>query len=147
MSTEYWTWRHDGLTDPGGAEAAAVLEHVIHFAHGQILTEVTRDDMQLVIKATTSGGEVFTVAQTGFSVNRLSAVCGTRRYTLNRTRRLRRERAIIDTAGNVVARTRPHGSTLEVFDHPQDMPIPDVDFVFLTWCCMEVDNSGHIRRM
>ena len=143
--SEVWTWRPTGLQDPDGVEIATVRSGIISVGAHQILTEISRDGMRLSINASTSQGEVFTLHQDGFSINRLVANCAGRIYFLDRTRRFRRERALSDAAGNVVARTRPQQERLAVFDHPGDAAVPDLDFVFITWACMEADNSGRVH--
>ncbi|APT92122.1 hypothetical protein CPHO_03560 [Corynebacterium phocae] len=144
MSSEVWTWRDNVLLDPQGREVALFRSGVIHMGIHHILTEIQRSEMKLAIAATTSKGEVFSLAQDGFSIGRLSANCGGRRYRLDRVHRFRRERLLKDSEGHAFARTCPAGASLEVFDHPQDCAVPDLDFIFLTWACKEADNPTRL---
>ncbi|WP_293770513.1 hypothetical protein [uncultured Corynebacterium sp.] len=145
MNEGVWTWRDGVFTDPLGTVAATLRSDIIRVGDCQLLTEIHRDARVLRLKATASDGQIFIAEQAGFSLTKLAANCAGRRYRLERTRRFRRERVILDAAGRVVARTRPHQDALEVFDHLDDANVPDVDVVFLTWACVEADNSGRVR--
>ncbi len=144
---QHWTWSQGHLRDPQGQAVAQVRDRVIHVGPQHLLTEVLTRSGRLVVKATTSRGEVFTLTQAGFSVSHLEANCAGRRYMADRVRPLGRERELVDAAGATIARTRPRSADLAV-DVPDDAPAtPVLDFVFMTWACLNIDNSRRLRRM
>lgn len=91
-----------------------------------------------------SGG-VFTIAQAGFTVQRLQARCMEREYDLMRSSLWRKHR-VISSQGVPLMVVRPLISgRVEVEKAPEaPRPIIPLDTVFLSWGCVLVDSP--VRR-
>lgn len=153
-----WVWMSGQLRDPENEVRARIIRDstdgqgrgglVLDIVdRGQMQVELTRTGLHFGINAATSNAVRFHMTQAGFSLNALEAECNDRAYRLERSRRLRRERIITDAAGSFVFRTVPKRAALYLKDQPVQPTIPLADFVFLSLCCLEADNSGRLMRI
>ncbi|WP_080793903.1 hypothetical protein [Corynebacterium pacaense] len=142
---EIWVWMGNELFDDNGGVIAEVRSDVLYVAHERMLIESTRGSMKFRCRATTAGGEVYTITQESFTVSELHASCGQRSYTLRRVSPWRKER-VIDNTGVEVARVRPMTSGRVEFQVGTvgDEKLPFIDAVFLSWGCVLVDSA--VRR-
>ena len=141
-----------GLGDSGdagaggsGAQIAHVLSDVIYIGDEEsLLIERLTRTVRFRCRGTTSGGDVFTLTQPGFTVSMLAGDCAGRAYELRRVSPWRKGRVIM--RGDVeVGVVEPGVQELRVSLHSSvegegmaDGP-PLIDVVFLTWCCVLVD--------
>lgn len=142
---ETWVWLGNELFDESGEVIADVRSDVLYVDRERLLIESTPSTMRFRCRATLSGGEVYTMTQSSFSVGELTAVCGRRTYLLKRVSPWRKERAIINN-GVEVARLRPmtSGKVEFIVGAADNDALPFVDAVFLSWACVLVDSA--VRR-
>lgn len=142
---EMWVWMGNELFDDNGNVIADVRSDVLYVANERMLIESTPGSMRFRCRATTAGGEVYTMRQESFTVSELNASCGVRDYTLRRVSLWRKMR-IIENGGVEVARVRPMTSGRVEFlvGTVGDEKLPFVDAVFLSWGCVLVDSA--VRR-
>lgn len=132
-----------GVGDSGdaGAQLAHVLSDVIYIGDEEsLLIERLTRTVRFRCRGTTSGGEVFTLTQPGFTVSTLVGDCAGRSYELRRVSPWRKGRVI--TRGDVeVAHIETGVNELHVslVPLPVGEGLPLIDVVFLTWCCVLVD--------
>ncbi|MEZ2188680.1 hypothetical protein [Corynebacterium sp. CCM 9204] len=142
-SPNHWVWADGYLRDGHGNIIAMMSAGVIHTSGERILIERSAPGLRFRCRATLSGGEVYTVVQTGFTVRRLAAYCSGTRYTLRRRSFFGTDRDIIGPYG-VVARTHPdHRGSLSVFDGPRHTDLPMFPGIVLSWACVLVDAVEH----
>ena len=140
-----WFWEGNELFDAHRTPIAVVRSDVIFFGAERLLVEYEPGPIQFRARATTGDGRVFTLTQGGFTVGTLHADCAGRAYELRRTSIWRKERAIVDAAGGLVARVRPLISgRVELHTGPAYDDLPPIDAVFLSWGCVLVDSP--VRR-
>ena len=124
-----------------GAQLAHVLSDVIYIGDEEsLLIERLTRTVRFRCRGTTSGGEVFTFAQPGFTVSTLVGDCAGRAYELRRVSPWRKGRVIMrgDVEGGVVeSGARELGVSLVQLPEGEGLPL--IDVVFLTWCCVLVD--------
>ncbi len=142
---ETWVWLGNELFDDAGEIIADVRSDVLYVAKERLLIESTPGPMKFRCRATTSGGEVYTITQESFSVAELTATCGNRSYELSRVSPWRKKR-VITNGGVKVASMRPMTSGRVEFHvgTAGDEKLPFVDAVFLSWGCVLVDSA--VRR-
>ncbi|ALC06438.1 hypothetical protein CDES_10305 [Corynebacterium deserti GIMN1.010] len=142
---ETWVWLGNELFDESGKVIADVRSDVLYVAQERLLIESTPGTMRFRCRATLSGGQVYTMTQSSFSVRSLTALCGSRRYELKRVSPWRKERTITNN-GVEVARVRPmtSGKVEFIVGTAGEDALPFVDAVFLSWACVLVDSS--VRR-
>ena len=137
--------RADGVGEAGaggsGAQLAHVLSDVIYIGDEEslLLERLTRT-VRFRCRGTTSGGEVFTFAQPGFTVSTLVGDCAGRAYELRRVSPWRKGRVII--RGDVEVGAVEAGARelcVSLVQLPEGEGLPLIDVVFLTWCCVLVD--------
>ena len=124
-----------------GAQLAHVLSDVIYIGDEEsLLIERLTRTVRFRCRGTTSGGEVFTFTQPGFTVSTLVGDCAGRSYELRRVSPWRKGRVIMRgdvEVGVVEAGARElHVSLVQL---PEGDRLPLIDVVFLTWCCVLVD--------
>ncbi|MDO5513257.1 hypothetical protein [Corynebacterium sp.] len=140
-----WFWEGNELFDARRELLATVRSDVILFGDDRLLVESEPGPIQFRARATTGDGRVFTLAQNGFTVSILHADCAGREYTLRRSSIWRKERAIYNAWGEIVARVRPLISgRVELHAGPTADELPPIDAVFLSWGCVLVDSP--VRR-
>ena len=137
--------RADGVGEAGaggsGAQLAHVLSDVIYIGDEEslLLERLTRT-VRFRCRGTTSGGEVFTFAQPGFTVSTLVGDCAGRAYELRRVSPWRKGRVIM--RGDVEVGVVEAGANelhVSLAQLPEGDELPLIDVVFLTWCCVLVD--------
>ena len=125
----------------GGAQLAHVLSDVIYIGDEEsLLIERLTRTVRFRCRGTTSGGEVFTFTQPGFTVSTLVGDCAGRSYELRRVSPWRKGRVIMRgdvEVGVVEAGARELCVSLVLL--PEEEGLPLIDVVFLTWCCVLVD--------
>ena len=135
----------DGVGEAGaggsGAQLAHVLSDVIYIGDEEsLLIERLTRTVRFRCRGTTSGGEVFTFTQPGFTVSTLVGDCAGRTYELRRVSPWRKGRVIMrgDVEVGVVeaGANELHVSLVKL---PEGEGLPLIDVVFLTWCCVLVD--------
>ena len=140
-----------GVGDSGdaGAQLAHVLSDVIYIGDEEsLLIERLTRTVRFRCRGTTSGGEVFTLTQPGFTVSTLVGDCAGRSYELRRVSPWRKGRVI--TRGDVeVAHIETGVNELHVslVPLPEGEGLPLIDVVFLTWCCVLVDMPQREMRI
>ncbi|WP_454044904.1 hypothetical protein [Corynebacterium sp. Marseille-Q2516] len=144
MSASTWVWEGNELIDaPSGEVLASVRSDVLHIGDERILIEhsAAAPMTRFWARATTSSGQVLTIAQDGLTVAQLRARCADRDYTLVRTSLWRTQRVVRDGQGREVAHVRPliSGRVEFIAEHPRLL-----DAVFLSWGCVLVD--APVRR-
>ena len=135
----------DGVGEAGaggsGAQFAHVLSDVIYIGDEEsLLIERLTRTVRFRCRGTTSGGEVFTFTQPGFTVSTLVGDCAGRSYELRRVSPWRKGRVIMRgdvEVGVVEAGARELCVSLVLL--PEEEGLPLIDVVFLTWCCVLVD--------
>ena len=135
----------DGVGEAGaggsGAQLAHVLSDVIYIGDEEsLLIERLTRTVRFRCRGTTSGGEVFTFTQPGFTVSTLVGDCAGRSYELRRVSPWRKGRVIMRgdvEVGVVEAGARELCVSLVLL--PEEEGLPLIDVVFLTWCCVLVD--------
>lgn len=124
-----------------GAQLAHVLSDVIYIGDEEsLLIERLTRTVRFRCRGTTSGGEVFTFTQPGFTVSTLVGDCAGRSYELRRVSPWRKGRVIMCgdvEVGVVEAGTRE--LVVSLVQLPEGEGLPLIDVVFLTWCCVLVD--------
>ena len=124
-----------------GAQLAHVLSDVIYIGDEEsLLIERLTRTVRFRCRGTTSGGEVFTFTQPGFTVSTLAGDCAGRSYELRRVSPWRKGRVIM--RGDVeVGVVEPGARELcvSLVQLPEGEGLPLIDVVFLTWCCVLVD--------
>ncbi|MDO4652629.1 hypothetical protein [Corynebacterium durum] len=124
-----------------GAQLAHVLSDVIYIGDEEsLLIERLTRTVRFRCRGTTSGGEVFTFTQPGFTVSTLVGDCAGRSYELRRVSPWRKGRAIMRgdvEVGVVEAGTRE--LVVYLYSAVDGEGVPLIDVVFLTWCCVLVD--------
>lgn len=124
-----------------GAQLAHVLSDVIYIGDEEsLLIERLTRTVRFRCRGTTSGGEVFTFTQPGFTVSTLVGDCAGRSYELRRVSPWRKGRVIMRgdvEVGIVEAEARELVVSLARLDSGDELPL--IDVVFLTWCCVLVD--------
>ncbi|RNE49577.1 hypothetical protein [Corynebacterium alimapuense] len=141
---QLWSWRGNELFGEDGQSLALVRSDVIYFGDQRLLVESVAGPIQFRARATTGEGEVFTLLQSGFTVQTLSADCAGRSYQLRRSSVWRKERNIIGETGTV-ATVRPLISgRVDMLHGPAWEELPLADAVFLSWGCVLVDSP--VRR-
>ena len=124
-----------------GAQLAHVLSDVIYIGDEEsLLIERLTRTVRFRCRGTTSGGEVFTFTQPGFTVSTLVGDCAGRTYELRRVSPWRKGRVIV--RGDVeVGVVEPGARELcvSLVQLPEGERLPLIDVVFLTWCCVLVD--------
>ncbi|MGD7002855.1 hypothetical protein [Corynebacterium halotolerans] len=144
-SSGKWVWEGNQLFDQLGTMIAEVRTDVIYVGQERLLVEYSPGPFRFRARATSANGDVFTLSQAGYTVNKLEADCAGRRYVLERISMWRKERRIRTAGGKQAAVVRPMVSgKVEVSDDPADEQLPTVDAVFLTWGCVLVDSP--VRR-
>ena len=132
-----------GVGDSGdvGAQLAHVLSDVIYIGDQEsLLIERLTRTVRFRCRGTTSGGEVFTFAQPGFTVSTLVGDCAGRAYELRRVSPWRKGRVIM--RGDVEVGVVEAGANelhVSLAQLPEGDELPLIDVVFLTWCCVLVD--------
>ena len=125
----------------GGAQFAHVLSDVIYIGDEEsLLIERLTRTVRFRCRGTTSGGEVFTFAQPGFTVSTLVGDCAGRAYELRRVSPWRKGRVIM--RGDVEVGVVEAGANelyVSLAQLPEGERLPLIDVVFLTWCCVLVD--------
>ena len=137
--------RADGVGEAGaggsGAQLAHVLSDVIYIGDEEsLLIERLTRTVRFRCRGTTSGGEVFTFTQPGFTVSTLVGDCAGREYELRRMSPWRKGRVIMRgdvEVGVVEAGTQELCASLAQLPEGEGLPL--IDVVFLTWCCVLVD--------
>ena len=140
----------DGVGEAGaagsGAQLAHVLSDVIYIGDEEsLLIERLTRTVRFRCRGTTSGGEVFTFAQPGFTVSTLVGDCAGRAYELRRVSPWRKGRVIMrgdmEVAVVEVGVVEPGARELcvSLVQLPEGESLPLIDVVFLTWCCVLVD--------
>ena len=125
----------------GGEQLAHVLSDVIYIGDEEsLLIERLTRTVRFRCRGTTSGGEVFTFTQPGFTVSTLVGDCAGRSYELRRVSPWRKGRVIMrddmEVAVVEVGANELHVSLVQL---PEGEGLPLIDVVFLTWCCVLVD--------
>ena len=124
-----------------GAQLAHVLSDVIYIGDEEsLLIERLTRTVRFRCRGTTSGGEVFTFTQPGFTVSTLVGDCAGRRYELRRVSPWRKGRVIM--RGDVEVAVVEAGARelcVSLMQLPEGERLPLIDVVFLTWCCVLVD--------
>ena len=124
-----------------GAQLAHVLSDVIYIGDEEsLLIERLTRTVRFRCRGTTSGGEVFTFTQPGFTVSTLVGDCAGRSYELRRVSPWRKGRVIM--RGDVeVGIVEPGARELcvSLAQLPEGDGLLLIDVVFLTWCCVLVD--------
>ena len=125
----------------GGAQLAHVLSDVIYIGDEEsLLIERLTRTVRFRCRGTTSGGEVFTFTQPGFTVSTLVGDCAGRSYELRRISPWRKGRVIM--CGDVEVGVVEAGARelcVSLAQLPEGEGLPLIDVVFLTWCCVLVD--------
>lgn len=124
-----------------GAQLAHVLSDVIYIGDEEsLLIERLTRTVRFRCRGTTSGGEVFTFTQPGFTVSTLAGDCAGRSYELRRVSPWRKGRVIM--RGDVEVGVVEAGARelcVSLVQLPEGEGLPLIDVVFLTWCCVLVD--------
>ena len=124
-----------------GAQLAHVLSDVIYIGDEEsLLIERLTRTVRFRCRGTTSGGEVFTFTQPGFTVSTLVGDCAGRSYELRRVSPWRKGRVIM--RGDVEVGVVEAGARelcVSLVQLPEGERLPLIDVVFLTWCCVLVD--------
>jgi len=124
-----------------GVQIAHVLSDVIYIGDEEsLLIERLTRTVRFRCRGTTSGGEVFTFAQPGFTVSTLVGDCAGRAYELRRVSPWRKGRVIM--RGDVEVGVVEAGANelyVSLAQLPEGEGLPLIDVVFLTWCCVLVD--------
>ena len=125
----------------GGTQLAHVLSDVIYIGDEEsLLIERLTRTVRFRCRGTTSGGEVFTFTQPGFTVSTLMGDCAGREYELRRVSPWRKGRVIM--RGDVEVGVVEAGAQelcVSLMQLPEGEGLPLIDVVFLTWCCVLVD--------
>ena len=124
-----------------GVQIAHVLSDVIYIGDEEsLLIERLTRTVRFRCRGTTSGGEVFTFTQPGFTVSTLVGDCAGRSYELRRVSPWRKGRVImrgdVEVAGVEAGANELYVSLAQL---PEGEGVPLIDVVFLTWCCVLVD--------
>lgn len=135
----------DGVGEAGaggsGVQLAHVLSDVIYIGDEEsLLIERLTRTVRFRCRGTTSGGEVFTFTQPGFTVSTLVGDCAGRSYELRRVSPWRKGRVIM--RGDVEVGVVEAGARelcVSLVQLPEGERLPLIDVVFLTWCCVLVD--------
>lgn len=136
----------DGIIGEAGAggsgeQLAHVLSDVIYIGDEEsLLIERLTRTVRFRCRGTTSGGEVFTFTQPGFTVSTLVGDCAGRSYELRRVSPWRKGRVIM--RGDVEVAVVEAGANelhVSLAPLPEGEGLPLIDVVFLTWCCVLVD--------
>jgi|GEM_PF-318442 hypothetical protein len=131
----------DAGAGDGGAQLAHVLSDVIYIGDQEsLLIERLTRTVRFRCRGTTSGGEVFTFTQPGFTVSTLVGDCAGRSYELRRISPWRKGRAIM--RGDVEVGVVEAGARelcVSLVQSPDGEGLPLIDVAFLTWCCVLVD--------
>ena len=124
-----------------GAQLAHVLSDVIYIGDEEsLLIERLTRTVRFRCRGTTSGGEVFTFTQPGFTVSTLVGDCAGREYELRRVSPWRKGRVIM--RGDVEVGVVEAGANelyVSLVQLPEGEGLLLIDVVFLTWCCVLVD--------
>ena len=131
----------EAVSGDGGAQLAHVLSDVIYIGDEEsLLIERLTRTVRFRCRGTTSGGEVFTFTQPGFTVSTLVGDCAGRSYELRRVSPWRKGRVImrgdVEVAVVEAGANELHVSLVKL---PEGEGLPLIDVVFLTWCCVLVD--------
>ena len=131
----------DAVAGGSGAQLAHVLSDVIYIGDEEsLLIERLTRTVRFRCRGTTSGGEVFTFTQPGFTVSTLVGDCAGRSYELRRVSPWRKGRVIM--RGDVEVGVVEAGANelyVSLAQLPEWERLPLIDVVFLTWCCVLVD--------
>ena len=131
----------DAVAGGSGAQLAHVLSDVIYIGDEEsLLIERLTRTVRFRCRGTTSGGEVFTFTQPGFTVSTLVGDCAGRSYELRRVSPWRKGRVIM--RGDVEVGVVESGARelcVSLAQLPEGEGLPLIDVVFLTWCCVLVD--------
>ena len=131
----------EAVSGDGGAQLAHVLSDVIYIGDQEsLLIERLTRTVRFRCRGTTSGGEVFTFTQPGFTVSTLVGDCAGRAYELRRVSPWRKGRVIM--RGDVEVGVVEAGANelyVSLVKLPEGEGLPLIDVVFLTWCCVLVD--------
>ncbi|KQB85123.1 hypothetical protein [Corynebacterium oculi] len=140
-----WVWQGNELIDANGQTIASVRSDVLYCGEERLLIESAAEGPRFRARATSMSGGVFTIAQAGFTVQRLQARCMEREYDLMRSSLWRKHR-VISSQGVPLMVVRPLISgRVEVEKAPEaPRPIIPLDTVFLSWGCVLVDSP--VRR-
>lgn len=124
-----------------GAQLAHVLSDVIYIGDEEsLLIERLTRTVRFRCRGTTSGGEVFTFTQPGFTVSTLVGDCAGRSYELRRVSPWRKGRVIMrDDVEVAVVEAGAQELCVSLMQLPEGERLPLIDVVFLTWCCVLVD--------
>ena len=142
-----WLWQDFEFRYLHGTVLASVHPGGISVAGETLDFEYSSTPLKFRAGASFSGGEEFSLRQASFSVSRLEAQCGNRSYALLRRGAFDRGRVITAEVGDVLATTPLTPRTLAVEELPGEAAgIPLADIVFMTWCCVLVDNPGTFTR-
>ncbi|MBN9644245.1 hypothetical protein ACFSSC_03000 [Corynebacterium mendelii] len=134
-----WVWNNAELFDSNGSLIAMVCADVICIGPERLLCESVSGRFRFRCRATSGGGEVFTISSHGLTSASLVADCCGNKYRLRRIPGIKTTRMISDTDGDI-ATVRPGADgTMEVHVKPRVETTPKTDFVFLTWACVLVD--------
>ncbi|AKK09321.1 hypothetical protein HCH15_03880 [Corynebacterium testudinoris] len=139
-----WEWIGNELIDPAGDTIARVRSDVLYCDSERLLVESVPGPRKFRARATTGDGRVFTLAQSGFTVNVLHALCDGRAYELRRTNIWRKERYIVGEQGIVAYVSPLISGKVQFRPGPAYASLPTVDAVFLSWGCVLVDSP--VRR-
>ena len=124
-----------------GVQLAHVLSDVLYIGDEEsLLIERLTRTVRFRCRGTTSGGEVFTFTQPGFTVSTLVGDCAGRTYELRRVSPWRKGRVIM--RGDVEVGVVEAGARelcVSLAQLPEGERLPLIDVVFLTWCCVLVD--------
>ncbi|KQB86856.1 hypothetical protein [Corynebacterium lowii] len=140
-----WAWEGNELIDANGVSIASVRSDVLHYGEERLLIEHAAEGPRFRARATSMTGGVFTIAQTGLTVQHLHARCMEREYELVRTSPWRKQR-VINREGSALAVVRPLISgrvEIEEASGAASALIP-LDVVFMSWGCVLVDSP--VRR-
>ena len=131
----------DAGAEDGGAQLAHVLSDVIYIGDEEsLLIERLTRTVRFRCRGTTSGGEVFTFTQPGFTVSTLVGDCAGRSYELRRISPWRKGRVIMRSDEEVaVVEAGTNELHVSLAPLPEGEGLPLIDVVFLTWCCVLVD--------
>lgn len=143
LSGEVWRWKDNILKDSSDQVLAHVRADVISVARHNLLIEHNIGAPRFRLRATSSKGSLYTMGQTSFTVNSLTAVCNHEDYKLQRVNPFRRERVISNNRGPVL-RTRPRGDgTVTVTGASEGAEeVPFFDAIFLSYGCVLLDGPG-----
>lgn len=143
----HWTWERDELCTQSGKIIAFVMADVLTYGATRLLLEHTQGTLKLRVRATSEHGAYASAQQRGWTVNRMRAVCQSRHYRLDRPYPWSKERVIERADGQLVATVVASLSgRCDIFPGPAFADTPELDAVFLTYCCVLLE-APELRRI